>query len=318
MNMDRANREAVDWLLRLESAGASEHQAFAHWLGAAPDNQQAWRRVNSLFAAPLADLAAVEQRSPGQLPLAREALARPLSRRRALGGGLAALLLGAGGASLLQRFTPLESMLADLHTATGELSRNTLADGSRLTLAARSAVDLNFNARQHGITLREGALHLVSSPSAAVLQLSSADGQVFCDGGRFALRRQEGSSLLTVESGRARIVAGSGQVMWAQAGQVVRFGVMGSRLESLSLWSRSDWLDGRVELRNEPLGELIQALRPYHPGWLRISPAAARLPVYGSFVLNDLSRTLQALGETLPLHVQRADRLFTAIDVKNS
>ena len=51
---DEANRAAVDWLLRLESAqaGSAGQQAFEHWLNADPEHAHAWQRVNTLLSTP--------------------------------------------------------------------------------------------------------------------------------------------------------------------------------------------------------------------------------------------------------------------------
>lgn len=316
MSSERANREAVDWLLRLESAAPGMQQAFQQWLQASAEHAQAWQRVNSLFAAPLADLAAVEQRSSGQLQLARQTLARPLTRRHVLGGGLATLLLGAGSAVLGNRATPLAQVLADVHTATGAQTRRTLPEGSRLALAARSAADLSFDGPQRRITLREGALYLQQADASVPLQLTTSHGTLYSNANQLALRQLPDASLLSVLAGRVRVQADNGQVSWVRAGQVLRFGPAGSAFEAPSLWSRAGWLSGRMEVRDEPLGEVIDALRPWHAGWLRVSTAAARLPVYGSFALDDLPRTLQALAETLPIQLQQAGPWFSAIDLK--
>lgn len=321
MNVDRATREAVDWLLRLESAcpGDANAHAFERWLTQAPEHIGAWQRVNGLFAAPLADLASVNARSPGQLHLATQALHQPLPRRRVLGGGLAALLLGVGAVSLGNRVTPVTQLLADLHSATGERQNRTLPDGSRLTLDARSATDLNFADSHRHVHLRQGALHLrVAASGAQPLVVESRDGLMYSQDARLSLRQLESTSLLSVLEGRVRVESGSGLINWVQAGQVLRLDRLASQFVAPSVNSRSDWLEGRAEMRDEPLGDLIQALRPYHASWLRISPQATRLPVYGSFPLADLSRTLGSLEETLPLQIQRTRDWLIRIDLKNT
>jgi transmembrane sensor len=82
-----------------------------------------------------------------------------------------------------------------------------------------------------------------------------------------------------------------------------------------SLRTRASWTDGRVDVRDEPLGDLIDALRPYRAGLLRISPQAARIRVYGSFPLDDSDRTLVSLSETLPIRVDSFGGWLTRIDL---
>lgn len=321
MSTDRATREAVDWLLRLESAqaGDAHTQAFERWLAQGAAQASAWQRVNALFSAPLANLAAVEARSPGQLQLASHTLGQPVARRRLLSGGLAALLLSAAGLSLGNRATPLAQLLADLHTATGQRLDRSLPDGSHLQLDARSAADCLFNLGQRTIRLREGALHLrVAAGADRPLTLECRDGRLHCQDGQLVLRQLHNSSLLSVIAGQVRVQSRATAAQWVEAGQVLRFNHHASALEAPSIWSRAYWIDGRAELRDEPLGELVEVLRPYHAGWLRISPEAARLRTYGSFPLDDLPRTLKALEETLPVRIQQAAGWFVHIDLNNA
>ena len=70
-----------------------------------------------------------------------------------------------------------------------------------------------------------------------------------------------------------------------------------------------------IELHDEPLSSLIDALRPYQTGVLRISPEAARLRVFGVFALDNTAHTLSALAQTLPLKVTRYGPWLTVIDV---
>ena len=71
-------------------------------------------------------------------------------------------------------------------------------------------------------------------------------------------------------------------------------------------------------MRDEPLGQLIEALRPYRAGLLRVSPQAAQLRVYGVFALDDSDRTLRSLAETLPVQVNRHGFWLTTVDVRSA
>jgi transmembrane sensor len=58
-----------------------------------------------------------------------------------------------------------------------------------------------------------------------------------------------------------------------------------------------------LEAHDLPLGEVVQALRAYRAGFIRVAPRAAALHVYGTFSLDDTDRALAALAETLPIAV---------------
>ncbi|CAM3759448.1 Protein FecR [Pseudomonas reidholzensis] len=315
--LEQATRDAVDWLLLLERLPPDDaaHAGFRQWLAQAPAHQAAWQRVNGVLAAPLADLQAT-----GQVQLAGRALRQSaqLSRRRLVGGGLAAVLLTLGSATWVNRLTPLEQLFADLRTGTGERRRVTLADGSRLQLDARSAVDVRLDDTARQLNLLAGAMLLTAADlPARPMILRCRDGQLQCNGATLLLRQQPDATLLSVQQGRVLLAAGQGASVEVEAGQVLRFDGRGVQPQAVSLWSRSTWTQGHLDVRDEPLGEVVEALRAYHAGLLRISPQAAQLRVYGSFPLGEVERTLQALAETLPISVERRGFWLTRIELQN-
>jgi transmembrane sensor len=314
---DQATSEAIDWMLRLEHLPASDpaHQAFAQWLQHSVEHQVAWQRVNSVLETALADLHGL----PGQVQVASRAL-RGLpqpSRRGLLGKGLALLLLGAGGVSVLNRLTPVADLLADVHTATGERKTLQLADGSRLSLNARSAADIRFDAQQRLLVLRAGELQVqVAVDPARPLIVATANGQVRALGTRFMVRQDGERSLVSVQQHSVLLSTAAGTSQRVDAGQAFAFDRRASVALAPSLRTRADWVDGRIEAHDEPLGELIEALRPYFSGLLRISPQAAQIRVFGTFLVDDIPRTLASLSETLPLRITTQGAWLTRIDVK--
>lgn len=318
--VDRATQEAVGWLLKLENAPAQSpmYHAFELWLRRCPSHQSAWQRVNDLLGEPLAYLHQAELRNPGQLAMASRSLrALPsASRRKVVGGGLAMLLLGLGSAGIAHRRMPLGDMLADLHTNTGERRTFTLADGSRLRLNARSAVDLRFNASHRLVLLRDGELQVeVAAEPGRPFIVATRQGQVQALGTRFSVRQDDRQSLVAVQQHSVLLSTGSTAPLRVEEGQAFRFDGLRSEAVAPSLRTRASWTDGRVDVRDEPLGDLIDALRPYRTGLLRISSQAAQIRVYGSFPLDDSERTLLSLSETLPIRVDSLGSWLTRIDV---
>lgn len=314
---EQALRDAVDWMLRLEHLPASDpvHQAFEQWHQRCAEHQVAWQRVNSVLEAALADL----QELPGQAQVASRALrALPTpSRRHLLGKGLALLLLGAGSVSVLNRLAPVADLLADARTATGERKTLQLADGSRLSLNARSAVDIRFDAQQRRVLLRAGDLQVQVEPDRArPLIVATAHGEVRALGTRFMVRQDSERCLVSVQQHSVLLSTADGSARRVEAGQAFAFHRRGSVAVAPSMRTRDDWVHGRIEARDEPLGELAEALRPYYGGLLRISPQAAQVRVFGTFIVDDIERTLASLSETLPIRVDSLGSWLTRIDVK--
>ncbi|MCE1114717.1 FecR domain-containing protein [Pseudomonas sp. NMI795_08] len=314
---EQATRDAVDWLLLLERLPPDDaaHASFRQWLAQGPAHVAAWQRVNGVLAAPLADLQA-----SGQLPMAARALlsSPQLSRRRLMGGGLAGLLLAAGGVAWLNRLMPVDQLFADLRTGTGECRSFVLGDGSRVALDARSAVDVRVSGSQRELHLKAGGIVLqVAQQQALPMIVRCRDGRLQCSDATLLLRQQQATTVLSVQQGSVLLSTAQGDSLAVQAGQVVRFDGEGIQPQAASLWSRSTWTQGHLDVRDEPLGDVVEALRPYRGGLLRISPQAARLRVYGSFPLAQVERTLQALAETLPVEVSHSGFWLTRIELQN-
>lgn len=122
--LDPITRDAIDWVLHLESGHAcsSERQVFKAWLAEKPEHKAAWQRVAGLLKNPRTDVQSVDRRSLGQLQAARKALLDTPSpgRKKALQGGVLLVLLGLGAAWMVDRVVPLAGLMADQHTGTGE------------------------------------------------------------------------------------------------------------------------------------------------------------------------------------------------------
>jgi transmembrane sensor len=106
----------------------------------------------------------------------------------------------------------------------------------------------------------------------------------------------------------------SGQQALVSSGQALRFARDRLLLLSGDQSHVDAWMQGRLDVQNESLGAVVDALRPYRQGLLRISRAAAQLRVFGVFSLDDSDRALQSLAQVLPIKVNQYGPL-TLIDV---
>jgi len=58
---------------------------------------------------------------------------------------------------------------------------------------------------------------------------------------------------------------------------------------------------------------VIEALRPYRPGVLRLDPAIAQLRVSGLFRLDNPQQVLDTLARTLPIRIARHTDLWVTL-----
>lgn len=315
LERDRQMQAAIDWIVRLDptQATAEDYLAFNAWLQADPHHPQIWQRVSGLLQQPLARAQAV----PVARPRPSQTIVEPayLQRRTVVRGTLGLLVFGVGGATLYDRFTPLQGLITDRHTATGERRELQLPDGSRLTLAPRSAVDIAFDGQQRRIRLHQGSLSVAIGPDPRrPFIVATTEGEVRAFGARFSARQEDGRSLIAVQQHSVRLDTRGGYRAQLEAGNAAWLAGNTLMAAEPSLWTRSNWVAGILDVRDEPLARLIEALRPYRRGILRVSDAAAQVRVTGRFALDDHDKALTSLAETLPIEIRRYGPLLTLID----
>lgn len=312
---DRAGEQAIDWMVRLRAGNADPRlQArFEHWLGSDQAHATAWALLQQRLGAPYDTLRQLERNLPGLG--ARELLLQPETSRRDLLRAFAGLGLLGGGLWLAARSQPGQALLADLHTATGERRTFTLEDGSRLHLNAGSAVDLRFDGAQRLLLLRRGELLVqVAADAARPFHVRSAEGDVRALGTRFLVRQEEDATRVVVFEHSVRASLDDGSTCDLQEGQAALLRRRGIELLGDDESQRAAWLDGQLSVLDEPLEAVIDALRPYRRGLIRVAPAIRGLRVQGVYPLDDPDRALTALAETLPIRVAHYGPWLTLIE----
>ncbi|MDF0731630.1 FecR domain-containing protein [Pseudomonas entomophila] len=308
--LDPAAEQAIAWMVRLCGGGddARQQALFQQWLGQDPANAAAWAQLQRGLGGHYD----VVRRAPGAL---RDALLQPEMRRRDLVRGLAGLGLFGGGLWLAARSDGSRALMAELRTGTGERRSLSLRDGSQLILNAGSAVDFDFSAEHRLLRLYQGALvvQVAADPTRPFI-VRSAQGDVRALGTRFMVEQLADATRVVVLEHAVRASLPGGAVWDLAQGQAAL--LYARRIEPLAAGQayRADWVEGRLSVLDEPLGTVVDALRPYRAGLIRVSPQVRNLRVQGVFPLDDSERTLAALAETLPIRVERYGAWLTLID----
>ncbi|MFD2643136.1 FecR family protein [Pseudomonas japonica] len=309
--LDPVAEEAIAWMVRLRSGQdeARQQVLFQQWLARSPANAAAWEQLQRGLGRHYD----VVRRAPGAL---RDTLLQADTARRDVLRGLVGVGLLGGGLWLGARSDGGRTLMADLRTGTGERRRLTLADGSRLILNADSAVDFDLAGEHRLLRLYRGALvvQVAADPTRPFI-VRTAQGDIRALGTRFLVEQLandttrvvvlEHAVRVSLPSGATQDLAeGQAALLWAQ------------RIEPLPTGQayRADWVEGRLSVLDEPLSTLIDALRPYRSGFIRVSPRVRDLRVQGVFPLDDSERTLAALAETQPIRIKRFGPWLTLID----
>lgn len=317
--LDPVSEQAIDWMvaLRAGTPDAALQERFNAWLASDRAHRQAWDKLHERLGASFNTVRALDRRLPGQAGEARQVLLQPNASRRDALRVIAGLGLLGGSLWLGSKSHFGESLLADLHTGRGQRQNFNLSDGSRLSLNADSAVDLRFDGQQRMVILRHGELVIDVAPDPSrPLIVRTAEGDMRALGTRFLVAQEQDASRLVVlqHSVEARLFDGTTQIV--REGQAV---VLSSRNITFARDDerrRAEWLNGRLNVLDESLEQVVDALRPYHRGFVRVAPEVRGMRVQGVFPLDDPERTFGALAETLPIRVERYSPWLTLIGKK--
>lgn len=303
---DPIAQKAIEWMVQFHSGEMTDTQraAFEQWRTEHIQNDIACQKIETtLGKMPLLAASSPLRKTLGQSSNRRQFLQRVIT--------FAALASTAGW--LYDRKSPLEGLIADLHTGTGERVTRHLSDGTLLTLNARTSVDLKFNDFRREISLFNGQIYVDVQAARVPLVIKTPEGQISLDAGTMTVAaRPQGtrivalnqdSKLRNLANNDAQLAAGQGMLMKAASFSPLQIGPDAEKA----------WLDGYFEINNQPLMVLIEALRDYRTGFLRVSPEAASLRVSGIFPLDNIDYTLESLAQTLPLVVTRTTDYWVSI-----
>lgn len=317
--LDPVSEQAIDWMVRLRAGtpDAALLERFNAWLAMDRAHSQAWATLQERLGGSFNTVRALDRRLPGQASEARQVLLQPHGSRRDALRVIAGLGLLGGGVWLGAGSQLGDALLADLHTGRGERQNFQLADGSRLSLNANSAVDLRFDDKQRLVILRHGELVIDVAPDPRrPLRVRTAEGEVRALGTRFLVAQEQEASRLVVlqHSVEARLFDGTVHVV--QEGQSALLHARQIAFLGGDQRRRADWVNGRLNVLDESLEQVVEALRPYSRGFVRLAPQVRGLRVQGVFPLDDPDRAFNALAETLPIRVDRYSPWLTLIGSK--
>lgn len=312
---------AVAWCIRLHEGALSavEQEQLDRWLSADRRHAEALDEVLDLWSG-------VERvaETPDLLSFRREALDavhRAEARRRAPRWGerrgrwlgLAATFVLAVAAGLLLWMTRGSS---EYRTAVGERRVITLADGSRLSLDADSAVRVAFTAERRGITLEQGrARFKVAKDPLRPFAVRSGDNVVVATGTEFSVERLAGEVRVALFEGHVAVLRDGPR---GRAIETVRSGTRTAAAERVlvpglelqlpaaggagtmrPITVEDSWAGGQLSFADETLRTAAERMNRYaSPQTLEIAPELSDLRVSGVFNAGDVDAFAQAIAAT--------------------
>jgi len=293
---DPLTREAIDWLIRLSEAphDAGLRAAAEAWRRADADRAVAWGRAErawSWLADPAPDPVGLDRRTA-------QRQRKPVGRRWLAGVG------GAVGACLLMLYLPalLTSLRADYATATAELRKVVLDDGTTVELAPQTALDIRFTADRRAVVLLSGeAFFKVAADDSRPFDVEAGELAVRVTGTAFDVRLQDTAVSVSVEHGsvdaRSSFPSSSSPVRLTAGDQLTvdrRSGV--ARRTTVVPGDVAAWREHRMFVENATVADVVDALRRYQPGWIVLADEGlGRQKVAGLYDLRDPDQALRIL-----------------------
>ena len=288
--------DATDWLLLLDSH-PERLEEFNDWLMAAPEHLDAWVQVNHAWEALRQQPATTQMQWPKRVGPAKDVPRS--SRRRWLPYAMAASL---AAVAFITTLTLDSSWLADYNTGIAQVREVQLEDGSRLTLAPKSAIDVSFKDGIRHVALLAGEVFFQVSHDASRPFQVDVDGvavrvlgtafDVSLQGSRVKIEVREG--VVGVNGGQHpyRLGAGQGLNLDHSTGMATTTSIKPEEVAS--------WASGKQFFENATVAQVIDELRRYHRGWIVIAdPELANTRVTGLYDLRETQRALQALVEPM-------------------
>ncbi|MDY7534795.1 FecR domain-containing protein [Pseudomonas sp. Bout1] len=289
--------DAGQWLLDLQTH-PERFEDFDRWLHSDDEHFEAWARVNRVWDTVGKQPATTKRHWPRRtrLPLLAAACVSAMAV-------CAALVLSPG-------------WRADYSTSTAQTREVILSDGSRLTLAPQSAVNVSFNDRQREVMLVQGEVFFeVVHDARKPFEVRSEDAVIRVLGTAFDVARR--SSGLSVEvrdgtvgvNGQYRLAAGQRVWIDRQSGLGTQSAVTPTEV--------AGWVNGSQFFENASVAQVVEQLDRYQPGWIVIQdPALANKRVTGLYDMRDTQRALQALVAPIGGEVRQYSALLTVIGSK--
>ena len=345
IEQDELLRAAAEWAAELSSAEISPRRIaqWQQWLAASEAHRDAFDRIQSTLLA--IDRSAGENipwpteaeiatdAYDGSVPIsvwkARSSRAAEragrgrawldtLRRRRGIAVGLAASIVVAIAAPIALQFihsTQVEPSVTIVETRAGENRDVSLADGSILSVGARSVLWATLSRDAREVTLERGeAFFRVAKDPARPFTVKIGNASVVAVGTAFNIRRTHARVVVAVADGVVKVDAPAMQGASAASAQL-RVGQQlslnsidgSSRMEVVDAGGIATWREGLLQYRDEPLPSVVADVNRYSESEIVIAdPAVAELRVTGTVFANDVESWLQSLEAALPVRVIRA------------
>ncbi|MBO9706661.1 MAG: FecR domain-containing protein [Caulobacter sp.] len=309
---------AAEWLLRREAGHDIERDPdFVAWRDGAVGHAKAWNHATAvwdLVDGPVAD-------DPLFAALRRDALlARPRRPAWTIAAMAAAVVVGVVlvAAPWIREMFDGRSLVAPQPSsaatyATGGVPQTiALADGSRVTLAANTAIAVDDPTRSRAVRLLRGEAYFsVVHDAGRPFEVTAAGRTITDIGTEFDVRLDDRAMTVTLAKGAVALspAGGSAQaLLLARPGQQVTTAPgRADRVGQADLTEALAWRKPLLDFSSTPLSQAADAVNRYGGGRVRIvDPRVAAIRISGQYRAGDPARFARAVADAYGLKVRMA------------
>jgi transmembrane sensor len=316
--------QATDWFVRLraEDADIEDLTRFRHWVEENPENATAYARVKQSWAA-VGDQASTPEIMLGRRDALEDAQraargrwdsSRPTWMRPAAVAAVACVLLVV--ASVVGAWVWWSRANTGVYiTGVGERRTLTLADGSVVTLDARSRIQVRYRDRERLIDLDQGQARFdVAKDPARPFRVRAGRETVLALGTQFNVELVADDLLVTLIEGRVAVMpeAASPKAepvaqidLTAGEGLKVRQDGRRIRLPKVDIARVTAWQSGKLFFDNEPLASAAERINRYAREQIQVDASAADVTVSGVFNAGDARAFVEAITAYFPVKAEQ-------------
>lgn len=272
-DIDPLTREAIDWVVRLQSGQATTDDAAAiqRWCCQSPAHEAAFRRAVTLWR----DFRIVAERSPDD-DLAVQGsqnsqpwIYQPLARRAFLGGALATSVAGymvvRPPLGLWPSWTELS---ADYRTSKGEQRQVALGQDVSLTLNTQTSVAVRSRLTEPQIELISGEAVITTKAPLVVI---ARGGRIVASQANFNARCIDVAVSVACLAGTVDVERGS-QSVRLRVGQQISYSPDGLELAvAVDPAQTTSWQSGLLIFHDKSLSDVVEEINRYRPGRIIIT-----------------------------------------------
>lgn len=332
---DEIDAEAALWAARADNAPLSEADdaRLQAWLAADVRRIGAYARARAILVrvdvaralGPSYDPDQFLNEAEEQAPIAADpeggaegAAAAPITRRRMIwmtGAAAAAAGIGAIGAGWIGKGRYYE-------TATGEMRRIAMPDGSVVNLNTASSIYVRFDATRRSVLLRSGeVLFEVAKDADRPFVVTAGNTSVQAIGTAFTVRHQEDAPVsILVSEGVVEVARTNQQVppvrltqnMRAEADPHPDTPIAAAELDPETVERQLFWREGKIGFRDATLADAAAEFERYNSQRVVITdPAIAEKRITGLFVATDPQGFAEAAAASFGFTAVRSGNVIT-------